>query len=449
MFKKILIANRGEIAVRIIRACKELGIKTVAIYSTLDKDALHVQLADEAVCIGPAKAKDSYLNEKNILSATVLTGAEAIHPGFGFLSENSKFAKMCEQCNITFIGPSYENIENMGNKSKAREIMQEANIPIVPGSEGIIKDSQEALKISREIGYPIMVKASAGGGGRGIRIVYDEKDLVSAFETAKTEAEISFGDGSIYMERFIENPRHIEVQILADNYGNTVYLGERDCSIQRRNQKVIEEAPGPIIREDLREKMGEVAVKAAKFINYKNAGTIEFLLDNNNNFYFMEMNTRIQVEHAITEMITGIDLIKEQIKIASGERLDFLQEDIILKGHSIECRINAEIPSKNFIPCPGEIKYLNLPGGLGIRVDTAIYAGYEIPPTYDSMIAKIISYGKDRDEAIKKMERALDELLIDGVETNVDFLLEILNNKKFKEGNFDTKFISEQLGYRS
>lgn len=449
MFKKILIANRGEIAVRIIRACKELGIKTVAIYSTLDKDALHVQLADEAVCIGPAKAKDSYLNEKNILSATVLTGAEAIHPGFGFLSENSKFAKMCEQCNITFIGPSYENIENMGNKSKAREIMQEANIPIVPGSEGIIKDSQEALKISREIGYPIMVKASAGGGGRGIRIVYDEKDLVSAFETAKTEAEVSFGDGSIYMERFIENPRHIEVQILADNYGNTVYLGERDCSIQRRNQKVIEEAPGPIIREDLREKMGEVAVKAAKFINYKNAGTIEFLLDNNNNFYFMEMNTRIQVEHAITEMITGIDLIKEQIKIASGERLDFLQEDIILKGHSIECRINAEIPSKNFIPCPGEIKYLNLPGGLGIRVDTAIYAGYEIPPTYDSMIAKIISYGKDRDEAIKKMERALDELLIDGVETNVDFLLEILNNKKFKEGNFDTKFISEQLGYRS
>ncbi|GAA0116709.1 acetyl-CoA carboxylase biotin carboxylase subunit [Clostridium senegalense] len=449
MFKKILIANRGEIAVRIIRACKELGIKTVAIYSTLDKDALHVQLADEAVCIGPAKAKDSYLNEKNILSATVLTGAEAIHPGFGFLSENSKFAKMCEQCNITFIGPSYENIENMGNKSKAREIMQKANIPIVPGSEGIIKDSQEALKISREIGYPIMVKASAGGGGRGIRIVYDEKDLVSAFETAKTEAEVSFGDGSIYMERFIENPRHIEVQILADNYGNTVYLGERDCSIQRRNQKVIEEAPGPIIREDLREKMGEVAVKAAKFINYKNAGTIEFLLDNNNNFYFMEMNTRIQVEHAITEMITGIDLIKEQIKIASGERLDFLQEDIILKGHSIECRINAEIPSKNFIPCPGEIKYLNLPGGLGIRVDTAIYAGYEIPPTYDSMIAKIISYGKDRDEAIKKMERALDELLIDGVETNVDFLLEILNNKKFKEGNFDTKFISEQLGYRS
>lgn len=449
MFKKILIANRGEIAVRIIRACKELGIKTVAIYSTLDKDALHVQLADEAVCIGPAKAKDSYLNEKNILSATVLTGAEAIHPGFGFLSENSKFAKMCEQCNITFIGPSYENIENMGNKSKAREIMKKANIPIVPGSEGIIKDSQEALKISREIGYPIMVKASAGGGGRGIRIVYDEKDLVSAFETAKTEAEISFGDGSIYMERFIESPRHIEVQILADNYGNTVYLGERDCSIQRRNQKVIEEAPGPIITEDLREKMGEVAVRAAKFINYKNAGTIEFLLDKDNKFYFMEMNTRIQVEHAITEMIAGVDLIKEQIKIASGEKLDFSQEDIILKGHSIECRINAEIPSKNFIPCPGEIKYLNLPGGLGIRVDTAIYAGYEIPPTYDSMIAKIISYGKDRDEAIKKMERALDELLIDGVETNVDFLLEILNNKKFKEGNFNTKFISEQLGYRS
>lgn len=449
MFKKILIANRGEIAVRIIRACKELGIKTVAVYSNVDKDALHVQLADEAVCIGPYKAKDSYLNEKNILSATVLTGAEAIHPGFGFLSENSKFAKMCSQCNITFIGPSHENIKNMGNKANAREMMKKAHVPIVPGSEGVVNTSKDALKISREIGYPIMIKASAGGGGRGIRIVRQEEELVSAFETAKTEAEIAFGDGSMYMERFIENPRHIEVQILADNYGNTVYLGERDCSIQRRNQKVIEEAPGPIITEELRKSMGEAAVRASKFIGYKNAGTIEFLLDKSNDFYFMEMNTRIQVEHGITEMITGIDLIKEQIKIASGKKLEFTQDDIKLEGHSIECRINAEIPSKNFMPCPGEIKYLNLPGGLGIRVDTAIYAGYEIPPTYDSMIAKIISYGKDREEAIRKMERALNELLIDGVETNIDFQLEILSNDRFRKGDFSTNFIKDQLGYRS
>lgn len=449
MFKKILIANRGEIAVRIIRACREMGIKTVAVYSEIDVDALHTQLADEAICIGPAKSKDSYLNEENILSATVLTGAEAIHPGFGFLSENSKFAKMCEECNITFIGPSFENIENMGNKAKAREMMINANVPIVPGSDGIVENSQSALEVSREIGYPVMIKASAGGGGRGIRIVRDEEELISSFETAKTEAKTAFGDDSMYIEKFIEKPRHIEIQILADNYGNTIYLGERDCSIQRRNQKVMEEAPGPTISEELRMSMGEVAVKAAKSIGYKNAGTIEFLLDKHGNYYFMEMNTRIQVEHPITEMITGIDLIKEQIKIAYGESLVFTQEDINLNGHAIECRINAENPSKNFMPCPGQINYLHLPGGLGVRVDSSVYQGYIIPPTYDSMIAKLIVHGRTREEAISRMKRALGEFIIDGVTTNTGFQLEILSNPKFLSGDFDTSFITSELGYNS
>lgn len=449
MFKKILIANRGEIAVRIIRACREMGIKTVAVYSEIDVDALHTQLADEAICIGPAKSKDSYLNEENILSATVLTGAEAIHPGFGFLSENSKFAKMCEECNITFIGPSFENIENMGNKAKAREMMINANVPIVPGSDGIVENSQSALEISRKIGYPVMIKASAGGGGRGIRIVRDEEELISSFETAKTEANTAFGDDSMYIEKFIEEPRHIEIQILADNYGNTIYLGERDCSIQRRNQKVMEEAPGPTISEELRMSMGEVAVKAAKSIGYKNAGTIEFLLDKHGNYYFMEMNTRIQVEHPITEMITGMDLIKEQIKIAYGESLAFTQEDIKLNGHAIECRINAENPSKNFMPCPGEINYLHLPGGLGVRIDSSVYQGYIIPPTYDSMIAKLIVHGRTREEAIGRMERALGEFIIDGVTTNIGFQLEILSNPKFLSGDFDTSFVTSELGYNS
>jgi len=449
MFKKILIANRGEIAVRIIRACREMGIKTVAVYSEIDVDALHTQLADEAICIGPAKSKDSYLNEENILSATVLTGAEAIHPGFGFLSENSKFAKMCEECNITFIGPSFENIENMGNKAKAREMMINANVPIVPGSDGIVENSQSALEISRKIGYPVMIKASAGGGGRGIRIVRDEEELISSFETAKTEAKTAFGDDSMYIEKFIEEPRHIEIQILADNYGNTIYLGERDCSIQRRNQKVMEEAPGPAISEELRISMGEVAVKAAKSIGYKNAGTIEFLLDKHGNYYFMEMNTRIQVEHPITEMITGMDLIKEQIKIAYGESLAFAQEDIKLNGHAIECRINAENPSKNFMPCPGQINYLHLPGGLGVRIDSSVYQGYIIPPTYDSMIAKLIVHGRTREEAIGRMERALGEFIIDGVTTNIGFQLEILSNPKFLSGDFDTSFVTSELGYNS
>lgn len=447
MFKKILIANRGEIAVRIIRTCKEMGIKTVAVYSETDKNALHVQLADESVCIGPDKAKDSYLNEKNILSATVLKGAEAIHPGFGFLSENSKFARMCEECNIAFIGPDFSNIELMGNKSNAREVMKKAGIPIVPGSDGVINEYDDALKIAEKMGYPVMIKASSGGGGRGIRIVHKKEDLKNAFNTAKAEAKACFGDSSMYIEKFIKNPKHIEVQILGDKFGNVIYLGERDCSIQRRNQKIIEEAPGATISKELRNTMGEVAVRAAKYINYKNAGTIEFLLDEDNNFYFMEMNTRIQVEHGITEMICDVDLIKEQINIASGKELTIKQSDVEIRGHAIECRINAEDSSKNFMPCPGEVKYLNLPGGLGIRVDTAIYTGYEIPPSYDSMVGKIIAYAPTRFEAIKKMERALSELIIDGIETNINFHLEILNNENFLNGEFSTKFIDKEFGH--
>jgi acetyl-CoA carboxylase biotin carboxylase subunit len=445
MFKKILIANRGEIAVRIIRACNEMGILTVAVYSEIDKDALHTQMADEAICIGPAKSKDSYLNMQNILSATVLTGAEAIHPGFGFLSENSKFAQMCEECNIKYIGPDSENIDNMGNKLKAREIMINAGVPVVPGSGGAIIDEAQALIEAEKIGYPVMIKASAGGGGRGIRVVSTVDELASAYNTAKAEAKTSFGDDTMYMEKFIEEPRHIEFQILADEHGNVIHLGERDCSIQRRNQKVIEEAPGVVMTKELRKQMGEVAVKAAKSINYKNAGTIEFLLDKHGKYYFMEMNTRIQVEHGITEMVTGVDLVKAQIKIASGQELSYKQEDIKIQGHAIECRINAENPNKNFMPCPGEIKSLHIPGGYGIRIDSAAYQGYKIPPTYDSMIAKLIVHGKDRDEALCKMRSALGEFIIEGIETNIDFQFKIVNNEKFIKGNFDTSFISKEF----
>lgn len=445
MFKKILIANRGEIAVRIIRACREMGIQTVAIYSEADRDALHTQLADEAVCVGPAPSRDSYLNEKNILSATILKGAEAIHPGFGFLSENPKFAKMCEECNINFIGPSSDNIENMGNKSKAKEIMIEAKVPVVPGSKGIVKDEKEAVKVANSIGFPIMIKASAGGGGKGIRIVRDPKDVVKEFNTAKSEAKVSFNDDSMYIEKFVEKPRHIEIQLLGDSHGNVVYLGERECSVQRRNQKVLEEAPSVVLTEELRRKMGETAVRAAKAIGYKNAGTIEFLVDKDLNFYFMEMNTRIQVEHPVTEMITGIDLIKEQIRVAYGEALSFKQEDIILRGHAIECRINAENPYKNFMPSPGEIKSLLIPGGNGVRLDSGVYQGYKIPSVYDSMVGKLIVHGKDRDEAINKMKRALSEFIIEGIHTNIDLHLEILSNEKFISGDFDTSFISSEL----
>ncbi|MBV4419592.1 acetyl-CoA carboxylase biotin carboxylase subunit [Clostridium tyrobutyricum] len=445
MFNKILIANRGEIAVRIIRACREMGIATVAVYSEADKDALHAQMADEAVCIGPASPKDSYLNVQNIISATVLSGAQAIHPGFGFLSENSKFAKICQECNITFIGPDPECIDNMGNKSNARDIMIKAGIPIVPGSKGAIENEEDLLKTASRIGYPVMIKASAGGGGRGIRIVYEEKDIIKNYENAKAEAEAAFGDGTIYLEKFIERPKHIEFQILGDNFGNIVYLGERDCSMQRRNQKVMEEAPSPVMTEELRKIMGETAVKAAKAVSYNNAGTVEFLLDKNKNYYFMEMNTRIQVEHPITEMVTGIDLVKEQIKIAAGEKLSISQQDINIHGHSIECRINAEDVSKNFMPCPGIIKELCIPGGFNVRVDSAVYSGYKIPPFYDSMIAKLIVYGSDRQEAIDRMRRALGEFVIGGISTNIDFQFDLLNSEEFVKGTYDTKYIEKYM----
>ena len=445
MLKKILIANRGEIAVRIIRACQEMGIATVAVYSEIDRDAMHTQIADEAVCIGPAKSQDSYLNMQNIISATVLTGAQAIHPGFGFLSENSKFAKMCEECNIIFIGPNAETIDNMGNKAKARELMINAGIPVIPGTKGAVDGLEDALKQAVKIGFPVMIKASAGGGGRGIRIVNEKKEFKKAFETAQTESRVAFGDDTMYIEKFIEDPRHVEFQILGDDFGNILYLGERDCSIQRRNQKVIEEAPSPVMTEALRKKMGETAVKAARAVNYKNAGTIEFLLDKHGDFYFMEMNTRIQVEHPITEMVTGTDLLKEQIKISSGNEISFKQKDIKISGHAIECRINAENPEKGFRPSPGEIKALNFPGGLGVRIDSAVFQGYVIPPTYDSMIAKLIVYGKDRDEALSKMRRALGEFVIEGVDTNIDFQYKILNNEAFIKGEYNTSFIKNEF----
>ena len=445
MIRKVLIANRGEIAVRIIRACRELGIKTVAIFSEIDKDAMHTELADEAICVGTSKSKDSYLNESNILSAAVVTGCNAIHPGFGFLSEKASFASMCEDCNIKFIGPSSETISIMGNKSMAREIMKKANVPVIPGSDGLINNIEEAKIEAKKIGYPIMIKASSGGGGKGIRIVPNESELENAYFTAKTEAKNNFGDDSVYMEKFIENPRHIEFQILADSFGNVIHLGERDCTIQRRNQKVLEEAPSIILSNKLREKMGIAAVNAAKAVNYINAGTIEFLLDKHGDFYFMEMNTRIQVEHPVTEMITNVDIVKEQLNIANGKELSLSQDDIVIEGHAIECRINAENPNKGFAPCPGKINFLNIPGGNGIRVDTAVYNGYSIPPTYDSMIAKLIAHGKTREEAIRKMLRALDEFVIDGVDNNIDFQISILNNELFRLGNYDTSFISNEF----
>lgn len=445
MIRKVLIANRGEIAVRIIRACRELEIKTVAIFSEIDKDAMHTELADEAICVGTSKSKDSYLNESNILSAAVVTGCNAIHPGFGFLSEKASFASMCEECNIKFIGPSSETISVMGNKSMAREIMKKANVPVIPGSDGLINNIEEAKIEAKKIGYPIMIKASSGGGGKGIRIVPNESELENAYFTAKTEAKNNFGDDSVYMEKFIENPRHIEFQILADSFGNVIHLGERDCTIQRRNQKVLEEAPSIILSNELREKMGIAAVNAAKAVNYINAGTIEFLLDKHGDFYFMEMNTRIQVEHPVTEMITNVDIVKEQLNIANGKELSLSQDDIVIEGHAIECRINAENPNKGFAPCPGKINFLNIPGGNGIRVDTAVYNGYSIPPTYDSMIAKLIAHGKTREEAIRKMLRALDEFVIDGVDNNIDFQISILNNELFRLGNYDTSFISNEF----
>ena len=444
MINKVLIANRGEIAVRVIRACKEMNIKTVAIYSEADKDALHVRLADEAVCVGPAKSSDSYLNEKNILEAACLTGADSIHPGFGFLAENARFAKMCEECNIKFIGPSYETIELMGNKINSKKLMKENDVPVIEGSKDKLNSYSEAQKLAQSIGYPVILKASAGGGGKGIRIVFKEQDLEDMLSLVKQEAKNAFGDDTIYMEKYIQNPRHVEIQILSDMYNNCVYLGERDCSVQRNNQKILEESPSTILNNATRKAMGEAAVRAAKAANYEGAGTVEFLVDSENNYYFMEMNTRIQVEHPVTEMMTGIDIVKQQLKIASGKRLDLVQDKINPKGHSIECRINAENPYKNFMPSPGKITKLVLPGGNETRVDTAVYEGYTIPPYYDSMIAKVIVHARTRNDAISKMKRALDECIIEGIDTNIEFLKSILSNEKFKSGEFTTAIIKEE-----
>ena len=446
MINKVLIANRGEIAVRVIRACKEMNIKTVAIYSEVDKDALHVRLADEAICVGPAKSADSYLNVKNILEAACLTGADSIHPGFGFLAENARFAKMCEECNLKFIGPSYETIELMGNKINSKKLMRENNVPVIEGSKDKLNSYKEAEKLADTIGYPVILKASAGGGGKGIRIVFKKEDLKDMLSLVKQESKNAFGDDTIYMEKYVQNPRHVEIQILSDRYNNCVYLGERDCSVQRNNQKILEESPSTILNNTTRKAMGEAAVRAAKAANYEGAGTVEFLVDNNNNYYFMEMNTRIQVEHPVTEMMTGIDIVKQQLKIASGKRLDLVQDKIRPRGHSIECRINAENPYKNFMPSPGKITKLVLPGGNETRVDTAVYEGYTIPPYYDSMIAKIIVHARTRSEAILKMKRALDECIIEGIETNIEFLKSILSNEKFKSGEFTTAIIKEEFG---
>lgn len=446
MFNKVLIANRGEIAVRIIRACRELGIATVAVFSEPDREALHTQLADEAVCIGPAKAQDSYLNMQNIISAAVLTNAQAIHPGFGFLSENSIFAEMCEECNIKFIGPDAKTIDEMGNKSHARDLMIKAGVNVIPGSDGTVESIEAAYELADKLGYPVMIKASAGGGGKGIRIAHSKDELKNAYESAKLETSLAFGDDEIYMEKVIVNARHIEIQILGDNFGNVIHLGERDCSIQRRNQKVLEEAPSPKLDDKTRKAMGEAAVRAAKAVGYKGAGTIEFLYDKDGNFYFMEMNTRVQVEHPVTEMVTGIDIVKEQLNIASGNPLSYKQENVKITGHAIECRINAENPEKNFAPSPGTIDFLLIPGGgIGVRVDSAVYEGCDILPFYDSMIAKVITCGKDRNEAIAKMRRALYEFVIKGVDTNIEFQESILNNPSYIAGEFDTSFIEKEI----
>ena len=445
MFKKVLIANRGEIAVRIIRACRELGIHTVTVYSTADKHALHAKIADEAVCIGPAATKDSYINTAAIIEACKMTGAEAGHPGFGFLSENADFAELCLKNNIVFIGPRPESIRMLGDKAAAKETMKAAGVPVIPGSDGAVPDMEAAKKLCKEIGCPLMVKASAGGGGRGIRLVEHPEDLAAAITAAKQEALNFFGNDEVYMEKFIVIPKHIEVQILADSYGNTVYLGERDCSMQRRNQKVLEETPSPIMTPELRAKMGKAAVAAAKACGYTNAGTIEFLVDADRNFYFMEMNTRIQVEHPITEAVTGIDLVKQQILIANGEKLPFAQEDITIRGHAIECRINAENPELNFRPSPGQITALHIPGGPGIRVDSSAYQGYTIPPYYDSMIAKLIVHAPTREEAIAKMKWALAEFIVDGVDTNIDFQLSLIRDSLFEKGTYDIGYLGRKL----
>lgn len=447
MIKRVLIANRGEIAVRIIRACRELGIETVAVYATPDKESLHVKLADTSICVGGRKVSESYLNITSIISAATLYKCDAIHPGFGFLSENPKFAKICKEVGIKFIGPDYKIIEKMGNKSVAREMMKKANISIVPGTNDIPSE-EIGFEKAKEIGFPVLVKAAAGGGGKGMRIASCEEEFSKAFNTAKSEAKNAFGDDRVYLEKLIENPRHVEIQVMADSYGNVIHLGERDCSVQRNHQKVIEESPSMIINDELRDRMSEEALKATKFIGYENAGTIEFLVDKNQKHYFIEMNTRIQVEHPVTEMVTGIDLIKEQLLVASGEKLSVTQDEIEFKGHSIECRINAEDPNRNFAPSPGTLNIVYLPGGKGVRFDSFIYNNYTIPPIYDSMIGKLIVHGKDRSEAIEVMKRALGELTIEGVNLNINFLYDILNDEKFVSSNYDTSYIEKFLeGY--
>lgn len=442
---KILIANRGEIAVRIIRACKEMNIKTVAVYSEIDKDAMHTKLADEAICIGPASSNKSYLNFKNIIEAAHITGADGIHPGFGFLSENSQFAKICEESNIKFIGPKYQVIELLGNKSNAKKLMESAGVPVIPGSKGSVTGLTDAIKTAEKIGYPVMLKAAAGGGGKGIRIANNCEELEKNYNIVKQEAKISFNDDEIYMEKFIKNPRHVEIQILADEHGNVIHLGERDCSIQRRNQKMMEESPSKALSQELREKMGNDAIKAAKKVGYVNAGTIEFVLAPDGKYYFIEMNTRIQVEHPVTEMVTGVDLVREQIRIAAHLKLNYKQSDIELKGHALECRINAENPQEGFRPSPGIVSSLHIPGGFGVRIDTTLYQGYQVSSHYDSMIAKVIVHGRNRIEAIRKMRRVLSELVIDGIDTNQELQYLILHESDYVKGNFDTSFIEKHL----
>ncbi len=445
MFKKILIANRGEIALRVIRACKEMGIRTVAVYSQADETSLYVRQADESICIGPAQSGKSYLSIPNLISAAEITDAEAIHPGYGFLAENAHFAEVCRDCSIKFIGPSPEAIRNLGDKVLAKNTMRKSGVPVVPGSEGVVKDDKEALKIAKAIGYPVIVKASAGGGGRGMRIAHNDVSLVSGYLTARAEAESAFGNSAVYIEKYIEEPRHVEFQFMGDEYGEVVHLGERDCTIQRKHQKLIEEAPSPCLNSKIREEMGRAVIKGAKAVNYSNAGTMEFLVDKYNKYYFMEVNTRIQVEHGVTETVMGVDLIKEQIKIAFGEHLSFAKKEMLFRGHAIECRINAEDPEKGFMPSPGKVNQFIVPGGIGIRVDTQVYSGYSIPPFYDSMIAKLISYGSDRTEAIDRMARALDEFIIEGIKTTIPFHKKVMQNSSFRRGEFNTSFVDTFL----
>jgi len=442
-FHKVLVANRGEIAVRIIRACRELGITSVAVYSEADREALHVRLADEAYCIGPVSSKDSYLNLANIMSVATLTGADAIHPGYGFLAENADFAEICERCNVVFIGPSPDAISKMGDKSVAKQTMRDAGVPVIPGSDGLVETVEDAISIARDIGYPVIIKATAGGGGKGIRLAANEEELIQGITAAQQEAQKAFGNGGVYLEKYLTGMKHVEIQILADKHGNVVHLGERDCSVQRRRQKLVEEAPCPVLSPDVRSRMGEAAVRAARAVDYAGAGTLEFLLGPDGQFYFMEMNTRIQVEHPVTEMVTGIDIIKEMISVAEGHPLSFRQEDVEIEGHAIECRINAEDPSKNFMPSAGKIGFYLPPGGVGVRIDSAAYPGYTIPPHYDSMIAKLIVWGANREEAIARMKRALGEFAIDGVHTTIPFHLKLMDHPKFKQGDFDIKFLEE------